>query len=54
MCGLSADKERRMMMRGWVEIVFGFVLLAGGLAAIFTGSPWAGFFLVILAFFIFA
>lgn len=39
-------------MRGWVEIFFGLILLAGGLAAIFTGSPWAGVFLVALSFFV--
>jgi hypothetical protein len=32
--------------------VVGFVLLAAGLGAIFTGSPWVGFALVMLAIFV--
>jgi hypothetical protein len=34
------------------ETIVGFVLLVAGLAAIFTGSPWVGFTLVVLAVFI--
>ena len=34
------------------QTVVGFVLLAAGLGAIFTGSPWVGFALVMLAIFV--
>lgn len=34
------------------QFTVGFVLLGAGLAAIFTGSPWVGFALVILAVFV--
>lgn len=35
-----------------LEIVVGGILLAAGLAAIFTGSPWVGSFLVVVAIFV--
>lgn len=34
------------------EIVVGGILLAAGLAAIFTGSPWSGMVLVAMALFV--
>lgn len=34
------------------ETIAGFILLAAGLGAIFTGSPWVGFALVMLAVFV--
>lgn len=35
-----------------LEVIVGAILLVAGIGAVFTGSPWAGAFLVILAVFV--
>ena len=35
-----------------LEVIVGSILLAAGIGAIFTGSGWAGVFLVLLAIFV--
>ena len=35
-----------------IETIVGFILLVAGLGAIFTGSPWVDFALVMLAVFV--
>ena len=38
-----------MKSRKWLELGVGLVLLATGIGMIFTGSPWVGFMVLMLA-----